>query len=356
MSNTLLIVDDEADLLSGLKRSITMELDCEVLTASSGAEAIDILTTRHLDLILTDISMPGMNGMTLLDKIMEVDASATVIMMTAYGTIEIAVKALKHGAYDFIQKPFDFDALIRLLKKGFERSWLLKENCRMREQIGESSPLSNLVGSSKRMKQVHSQIQTLSRTDVTVLITGETGTGKDIAAQAIHQLSIRKEKPFITVNCPALPEGLLESELFGHKKGAFTGADSDKKGLFDQAAGSTIFLDEIGDLPLSLQTKLLRVLQNREVTPVGAVKSHKIDVRIIAATNQHLTEKIGTGEFRADLFYRLNVANLVMPPLREIREDIPLLVNHFLAKSACELKTTTKQMGAEVLTRLQSFD
>lgn len=356
MIDTLLIVDDEQDLLTGLKRSITQEMDCTVLTATNGKHAMWILQEEPVDVVLTDINMPEMDGLKLLDQTMEHDEAISIIMMTAYGTIEIAVQALKRGAYDFIQKPFEFTELIRLLKKGFERNRLIRENKRMQKQICQESALNELIGMSERMQLIHHQIKTLAKTDVTVLITGETGTGKDLAANAIHEISKRRNREMVTVNCPALPEGLLESELFGHKKGSFTGAETDKKGLFDRAEGGTIFLDEIGDLPLALQTKLLRVLQNQEIRPIGAEKSHKINVRVLAATNMDLSSGIESGDFRADLFYRLNVASLVMPPLKEIREDIPLLVNHFLKKSACELKTDLKSVSPELLEQLRKHD
>lgn len=356
MKDVLLIVDDEADLLSGLKRSIEMELDCLVLTASNGFEAVELLTSNTVDLVLTDISMPKMDGMSLLERVLEIDSAVSVIMMTAYGTIELAVKALKLGAYDFIQKPFDFDNLVRLLQKGFERNRLLRENDRLQRRMCEQTPLENLVGKSNEMQSIHEQIKTLAKTDVAVLITGETGTGKDIAANAIHALSARRSRKMVTVNCPALPEGLLESELFGHKKGAFTGADKDKPGLFEEAENSTIFLDEIGDLPLELQTKLLRILQNHEVQPIGAGKSHKVNVRVIAATNQNLPDKIERGLFRADLYYRLNVASLEMPPLSKLRDDIPLLTNHFLHKSACELNIQPKTIAQSALNLIVTRD
>ncbi len=347
--DTILIVDDETDLLSGLKRSIIPELNCRILTAKSGGEAINKLYAEPVNLVLTDINMPGIDGLELLQSVLQYDAYITVIMMTAFGTIEIAVKALKEGAYDFIQKPFDFEQLIRLLKKGVERNKLLRENNRLQQKVCEKAPLENLIGKSVPMQMVHKQIMTLGKTDVPVLIMGETGTGKDLAAQAIHAVSNRSHKPLITVNCPALPEGLLESEMFGHQKGAFTGADTEKKGLFDQAQSSTIFLDEIGDLPLSLQIKLLRVLQNREVKPVGSNQSHQVDARVIAATNQDLEAKIQNGEFRADLYYRLRVAPLIMPPLEEIKDDIPLLTNHFLNKAACELNIPPKTVSQDVI-------
>ena len=354
MTDTILIVDDEIDLLKGIQRSITEKLNSNILIATCGNEAIKIIKQNPIDLVLTDISMPGMDGLELLQSIMDYDSNITVIMMTAYGTIEIAVNALKQGAYDFVQKPFDFEYLIRLIRKGVEHNRLVRENCRLLKKVSEQAPLEKLVGNSKPMRMVHNQIKTLANSDVSVLILGETGSGKDLASQAIHELSQRRNRPFITVNCPALPEGLLESELFGYKKGAFTGADSNKMGLFDQADGGTIFLDEIGDLPMSLQTKLLRVLQNHEVKPLGSIQSHQVNTRVIAATNQDLNTKIEKGEFRADLYFRLHVTSLVMPALRDMKEDFPLLVKHFLSKAACELKLQTKSISCEVLNYLMN--
>lgn len=344
MRDTILIVDDEKDLLTGLARSIGGDLDVDILTAENGRKASEIITDTDIDLVVTDISMPDYDGVELLDFIMKNDPLITVIMMTAYGTVEVAVETLKKGAYDFIRKPFEQEELIRLIRKGLERNRLVRENRRLLNRISEQQSFSNLVGKSRRFRETVSSIRTLARTDVTVLVTGETGSGKDLAVRAIHENGSRCDNSFITVNCPALPEGLLESELFGYRKGAFTDAKENKIGLFLQAQGGTIFLDEIGDLSLSLQTKLLRVLQNREVKPLGEDTPHTIDVRIIAATNQNLEEKIKRNQFRADLYYRLNVASLVMPPLREMREDIPLLADHFLMKSSRELKVEPKKM------------
>lgn len=344
MRDTILIVDDEKDLLTGLARSIGGDLDVDILTAENGRKASEIITDTDIDLVVTDISMPDYDGVELLDFIMKNDPLITVIMMTAYGTVEVAVETLKKGAYDFIRKPFEQEELIRLIRKGLERNRLVRENRRLLNRISEQQSFSNLVGKSRRFRETVSSIRTLARTDVTVLVTGETGSGKDLAVRAIHENGSRCDNSFITVNCPALPEGLLESELFGYRKGAFTDAKENKIGLFLQAQGGTIFLDEIGDLSLSLQTKLLRVLQNREVKPLGEDTPHTIDVRIIAATNQNLEEKIKRNQFRADLYYRLNVASLVMPPLREMREDIPLLADHFLMKSSRKLKVEPKKM------------
>lgn len=349
MKSTLLIVENEIDLLRGLKRSIASETEYEILTAENGVQAFDIISKTPIDLVLTDINMPEMDGMTLLKKIVQFDPSITVLMMTAFGTIDIAIEALKEGAYDFVQKPFEMDTLLRLINKGIERNHLVRENKLLMSQVCKSLPFENMMGKSAPIQKIFETIQMLGKSDVTVLVTGETGTGKDLTAQAIHDCSARRNKDLITVNCPALPEGLLESELFGHKKGSFTSAHENKTGLFDQAEGSTIFLDEIGDLPLSLQTKLLRVLQNRELKPVGSDKSHKINVRVVAATNQNLNQKIENGQFRADLYYRLNVASIKMPSLKQIKADIPIFIDHFLRKSACELSIEPKQVTPEVV-------
>jgi len=349
LTDTILIVDDEPDLLEGLKRSISIELDCEVLTTGNASQALQTLQLQPVDVVLTDIRMPGMDGFSLLKAIKELDPSITVIIMTGYGTIEKAVEAIKAGAYDFIPKPFEEERLIHLLKNGLELNRLVRENSRLLEKLSEKTPFENMVGRSRPMIKAFNAIQMLAMTDVTVLIRGETGTGKDLAARAIHHSSKRSSMPMVTVNCPALPESILESELFGYRKGAFTNASEDRQGLFDQAHGSSIFLDEIGDLSLPMQTKLLRVLQDKTIMPLGTNTSHKVDVRIIAVTNQDLEKKMAAHQFREDLYYRLDVATLNMPPLRDIREDIPLLVEHFLEKVARENKTAAKKVSPEVM-------
>lgn len=349
MKDNILIVDDETDLLHGLKRTIDMEMDCEVLIAENSIDAIELIKNEPIDVVLADICMPEMDGITLLHAVSELDPSITVIMMTAYGTIEMAVEAIKAGAYDFIQKPFEEGRLIHLLKKGLELNRLVRENARLMERVCERKPFENMVGRSEPMLKVFRTIQMLAKTDVTVFILGETGTGKDLAARAIHALSKRCHRRMVTVNCPALPENILESELFGYRKGAFTDAVSDKKGLFEEADGSSIFLDEIGDLSLPLQTKLLRVLQEKEIRPLGDTNVHKVDVRIIASTNQDLDKKMEAKLFREDLYYRLNVAKLMMPPLREMKEDVPLLTEHLLKKSACELDVSAKKITPEAM-------
>ena len=346
--DTILLVDDETDLVRGLARALEISLSVSVLTAENGLEALEILKKEAVALVVSDISMPGMDGVELLKAITAEDPNQTVILMTAYGTVDVAVSAMKAGAWDFIQKPFAPDDLVRLVSRGLERHRLMRENRELTAKLAEASG-APLVGKSAAMSKTLDTLTMLGKSDVTVLIRGETGTGKDLAARTIHEVSLRKGKPFITVNCPALPEGLLESELFGHKKGAFTNATEDKVGLFDEAHGGTIFLDEIGDISPNLQTKLLRVLQNREIHPLGAPSSHTIDVRILAATNQGLEEKIEAGSFRADLFYRLNVASVTMPSLGEIRDDIPLLVEHFLSKASRDLSLPRKQLSAALM-------
>jgi len=356
LTDTILIVDDETDLLRGLKRSIGMELDARLLMAESAAEALSILELEPVDVILADIQMPEMDGFSLLQRVKSQDPAVTVIMMTAYGTIEKAVEAIKKGAYDFIQKPIDEERLIHLLKKGMELNRLVRENARLMEQMCLQESFANMVGRSRPMRAMFEKIRMLAQSDATVLIQGETGTGKELAAQAIHNLSHRANRKLLTVNCPALPETILESELFGYRKGAFTDAREDRRGLFDQAHGSTIFLDEIGDLTPTVQTKLLRVLQDKEIHPLGASDSHTVDMRILAATNQDLEMKMKHHLFREDLFYRLNVATLLMPPLRQIREDIPLLVDHFLELVACEQNKPRKRVAPEVLDDLLARD
>lgn len=354
MKDCLLIVEDEIDLLNGLKRTIAMDTDCEVIGAENGVEALKIIRKRSVDLVLTDIRMPEMDGMTLLKEVKKVDPAITVIMMTAFGTIELAVRAIKQGAYDFIKKPFDEAALIHQVQKGLERNRLVRENARLIRQAGDAGLYQGMVGKCTQSRTLFNAIRMMARTDVTVLLLGESGTGKEMAARGIHNLSKRKNRDMVVVNCPALPETILESEMFGYKKGAFTNAESDKKGLFEKAHGSTIFLDEIGDISIPLQTKLLRVLQEKEIKPLGDNRTRKVDVRIIASTNQDLKQKIKEGAFREDLFYRLNVASLVLPSLEERKDDLPLLVNHFLKKAAIELAIEKKKISTGAMNTLLS--
>lgn len=335
-SASVLIVDDDLDMLSMLARIVRKKCCCEVKTASSAEQGWEIMETWQPDVVLTDIKMPGMDGLAFLKKIKTGYPDKAVIMMSGYGTIDSAIAALKNGAYDFIQKPFDNEHLLHILQRCLEHLCLVEKNLHLQSRLAEREAFPGFIGASPKIKEVANLIHRLADADVTVLIRGESGTGKELAAKALHGLSRRRKKPMITVNCPALPEQILESELFGYARGAFSGATHDKKGLFLEADGSTLLLDEIGDLPLSLQTKLLRVLQEKEIMPLGQTKSLKIDVRVLASTNQDLEEKIRRGLFREDLFYRLNVVTVTMPSLRERSEDIPALAQYFLASFAKE--------------------
>jgi DNA-binding NtrC family response regulator len=349
MEGSILVIDDEIDMQNLLKRSLEPELGCSIETASSGEEALHILANERFDLVLADIKMPGMDGLELLELIKRNEPDITVIMMTAYGSIDTAVLAMKNGAYDFITKPFDHDEMVLRLKKALERSTLLKENVRLQKEHQRNNMFQDLVGKSTRMKVVYETIQTVAKTDLTVFITGETGTGKDLTARAVHALSHRSRGPFVAVNCPTVPENILESELFGYKRGAFTHASQNRTGLFQAAHKGTIFLDEIGDISPTIQTKLLRVLQEKEIKPLGDTKSISIDVRIIASTNQNVDEKIKNGTFREDFFYRLNVLPIKLPSLREHPEDIPLIANHLLEKHCAELKRPLKKLSPELM-------
>jgi DNA-binding NtrC family response regulator len=354
MERSLLVVDDEPDMLQLLKRSLGPDLACTVDTAASGELAIKAMEQKVFDLVLADIKMPGMDGLELLALIKRNTPGQTVVMMTAHGNIETAVAAMKNGAYDFITKPFDHDALVVRLEKALERSSLLKENYQLRQVCEETHVFEEMVGKSNPMLRVYETIRMVAKTDLTVLITGESGTGKELAARAIHSLSPRKNRSFVPVNCPTLPEQILESELFGYKKGAFTDATQNKIGLFQEAHGGSIFLDEIGDIGPAVQAKLLRVLQEKEIKPLGDTRSISVDVRIIASTNQDLKDKIQKGLFREDLFYRLNVLPLKLPPLSERRSDIPLIANHFLEKHCVKLGKPLKTISPELMTLLMN--
>ena len=349
MQKSILIIDDEVDMLQLLKRSLEPDLKCHIATAQSAKEALQLIARQSFDLVLADIKMPEMDGLELLELIKRDHPNLTVVMMTAFGGVEMAVEAMRHGAYDFIAKPFDHETILVRLEKALERSSLIQENYRLQKECQDQQVFHKLVGNSRIMNRLYETIQMVAKTDLTVLITGESGTGKDLTARAIHTLSNRRDGPFVAVNCPTVPENILESELFGYRKGAFTQATTDKKGLFQEADRGTIFLDEIGDVSPTIQAKLLRVLQEKEFKPLGDTRSVAVDVRILASTNQALKEKIQKGEFREDFFYRLNVLPIHLPPLRERREDIPLIANHLLAKHCRKLKRTGKKISAELL-------
>jgi DNA-binding NtrC family response regulator len=299
--------------------------------------------------VLADIKMPGMDGLELLEIIKRNNPEQTVVMMTAYGEIDTAVGAIRSGAYDFITKPFEHDALVLRLEKALERSTLIRENLRLHQACSPLPAFQDLVGKSAIMQRLYETIQMAAKTDLTVLITGESGTGKDLTCRALHALSPRSRGPFVAVNCPTVPENILESELFGYRKGAFTHATENRIGLFQEAQGGTIFLDEIGDISPTIQTKLLRVLQEKEIKPLGDTRSITVDVRIIASTNQNLDAKIKKGEFREDFFYRLNVLPIRLPSLREHREDIPLIANHLLEKQCAAMDRPLKRISPELM-------
>ncbi|MEJ5358673.1 MAG: sigma-54 dependent transcriptional regulator [Desulfobacterales bacterium] len=349
MKRAILIVDDEKDLLELLRRTLEPDLDCRVETAASAEEALRKLSAGRFDLVLADIKMPGMDGLELLEIVKRESPEQTVVMMTAYGEIDTAVRAMRSGAYDFITKPFEHEALVVRLEKALERSSLIHENRRLQLACSPLSAFQDLVGKSAVMQRLYETIQMAAKTDLTVLITGESGTGKDLTARALHALSPRSRGPFVAVNCPTVPENILESELFGYRKGAFTHATENRRGLFQEAHGGTIFLDEIGDISPAIQTKLLRVLQEKEIKPLGETRSIVVDVRIVASTNRDLPAKIAAGEFREDFFYRLNVLPIRQPSLREHREDIPLIANHLLEKHCALLGRPLKRISPALM-------
>lgn len=341
--STLLVIDDEENMCHMLSAMLTRN-GYQVDTASDGQAGLKLLAEKHYDFILCDIKMPGMDGMMFLKGAQKVTHAATIIMMSAFGNIDMALETMKFGAYDYISKPFKNDEVLLTLRKAAERERLLRENRELRQQVEQlTAPkhYGRMLTASRAMLDVIRQADQVAGYDTTILVTGESGTGKELMTRAIHSRSGRGEGPFIPVNCAGIPENLLESELFGYVRGAFTGAHQNKTGLFTAAGGGTIFLDEIGDLPFVLQVKLLRVLQEKEIQPVGSNTLRKIDVRIIAATSKDLEREVENGTFREDLFYRLNVVCLVMPPLRERPEDIFPLSAHFI-------NTFNKRMGIGV--------
>jgi DNA-binding NtrC family response regulator len=353
---TLLVVDDQQDYARGLVRLLQgnfPEASCK--TAFSGQEALELLGRERVGVMLTDVRMPGMSGMDLLRRALSIEPDLSVLVITAYGSIETAVEAVKSGAYDFLTKPIDKDALFKAVSWGLERSRLLGENRRLKMSMAEDRLRKSLVGQSLAMQRLRESIEAVAESDYTVLITGESGTGKELVARTIHHMSTRADRPLMAVNCPAIPDQLLESELFGHVKGAFSGADRRRTGLFVEADGGSLLLDEIGDISMNIQTKLLRVLEEKEVRPVGSNKSTNVDVRILASTNQDLEAKITAGTFREDLFYRLQVLTVQTPPLRKRSSDIPLLASHFLHQACLEMgRSEEMRLQPETLAYLSS--
>lgn len=353
---TILVADDEKSMREFLEIMLTRE-GYEVVTASTAEEAIESISSRSIDLVISDINMPKASGMAVLKSSMETDSNTPVIMITAFAAADTAVKAMKMGAYDYITKPFNVDEIKLVVAKALERRKDKEELGRLKAEVAKSYGVGgDILGKSEPMRQIFRMIHKMAQSRSTVLITGESGTGKELVAKAIHYLSDRKNKPFLSINCGAIPEQLLESELFGHQKGSFTGAVSDKKGLLEIADGGAFLLDEIGEAPLSVQVKMLRVLQEREFKRVGGIKDIKVDVRIIAATNKNLEEQIKAGRFREDLFYRLNILPIHLPPLRDRKEDIPLLVSRFIEKYSDEAKRKNVSITNEAMSLLENYN
>lgn len=351
----ILLVDDEKSVSTTIS-ILLKKAGFAVEEASNGKDAVELMKTKFFDLVLTDLKMKPMDGLEVLREAKAINPLTEVVVMTAFGTVESGVEAMRSGAYDYIQKPFDNDELLMLVDKALERKQLLTEVEKLQEELKEKYRFENIVGNSKEMMDVFSLSFKVAPTDSTVLISGESGTGKELIARAIHLNSRRKNRAFITINCGALPENLQESELFGHVRGAFTGAIRDKRGLFQEANGGTLFLDEVGETLLSTQVKLLRFLQNGEIRRVGENEPIHVDVRLLAATNQDLEKLIEEGKFREDLYYRLNVIPIQMPPLRKRRDDIPLLINHFLEKNHTQKHKKIDSVSPEAMSLLSGYD
>jgi len=352
--NRILVVDDEESIREFFEIMLKRE-GYEVLTASSGIEAIDTLKKTPVDLIISDIQMPGISGMELLSRVRESHPEMVVIMITAFGSTETAVEAMKLGAYDYIQKPFKIDEVRIVISQALESQSLKIENVQLKKELGTKYAFDNIIGGASPMMRIYEMVRRVASTKSSVLITGESGTGKELIARAIHYNGPLKDKPFVTVNCGAIPENLMESEMFGHKKGSFTGAIADKRGLFEVANTGTIFLDELGELPLTMQVKLLRVIQEGTFKRVGATEDITVDVRVISATNKNLEQEVKASRFREDLFYRMNVIQILCPPLRDRKEDIPMLANHFLEKFSKVLGVSVKKISNEAMDVLKRY-
>ena len=350
----VLVVDDEENIRLVL-RTLLRKHGYEVEVADSGEAALALVDSFGPDVILTDVRMPKMGGLDLLATLKAKQQPATVIVMSAYGSNDLALEAMKAGAYDYLSKPFKPDEVVLVLRKAEEREALRRENLALKEQIREGNQYESILAKSQQMVDIFRTITKVAEFKATVLISGESGVGKELVARALHSRSSRKSASYVAVNCGAIPENLLESELFGHKKGAFTDATSDRRGLFEEANGGTLFLDEIGELPLPLQVKLLRVLQEETIRRVGDSKDMKVDVRIVAATHRDLGAEAKAGRFREDLFYRINVLAIAIPPLRSRREDIALLVDHFLARNNLRMGTRIRGLSAEARKLLQEY-
>jgi len=354
MSGRILIVDDEKDMLVLLQRIISEESEHQVVTESNPQRALQLFRENPFDLVITDLKMPKMDGIRLLEDVRKASSDVSVIILTAYATIETAVEAIQKGAFDYITKPFRRERILLTVTKAMQWQELVRENKSLRQALEAKESNPHFLGSTPVMKDLMERIRQVAPTMATVLITGASGTGKELVARAVHQNSLRSTKKFVTVNCTAIPEQVIESELFGHLKGAFTGAWKDKRGLVEEAHEGTLFLDEIGDLNPNMQTKLLRLLQEGEYKPVGSVVTRKADIRFIAATNHNLKSDINEKRFREDLYYRLNVIHVELPPLRERKKDIPLLSHHFLRKYAQMNHKDVQEISPEAIHLLMS--
>ena len=354
MASRILVVDDEKSIQDFL-RLLLEEGGYEVTTASSMEEGRKIFFGDNFDLVLCDIIMPDGNGLDLLREMKAHNIRSSVIMMTAYTSTKSAIEAMKRGAYDYISKPFDVEELKVVVQKALEKTELVDENVYLRRELEQKYQFSNIIGRSRPMKEIFALIERVAKTNSTVLLEGESGTGKELIARAIHYQSPRSSHRFLSVNCGALPENLLESELFGHERGSFTGAVRQKKGLFRESHQGSLFLDEIGEMSLAMQVKLLRALQEKKVRRVGGHQEESVDTRIIAATNQDLQEKIENNDFREDLYYRINVIPIRLPPLRERREDIPLLVDYFIKKTSKDMGIEPKRISVEAMRVLEGY-
>lgn len=355
MKSRILVVDDEESIREFLEIMLKKE-GYEITLAEDGQKAKDLLAKKSFDMIISDLQMPHVTGIELLKHVKETAPEIVFMMITAFGTTETAVEAMKMGAYDYITKPFKIDEVRLNIQNALRSRNLEVENRSLKKELVKEYSFQNMVGNSQSMHQVFDMVKRVSQTPTNVLITGESGTGKEVVAKAIHYNGPLKDKPFVTINCGAIPENLMESEMFGHKKGSFTGAVVDKAGLFEVADNGTLFLDEVGELPLTIQVKLLRAIQERVIRRVGATDDMKVEVRIIAATNRNLEEMVQKGTFRQDLFYRLNVINIRTPGLRERRDDIPLLANHFLKKYNERLNKNIGGISTEAMENLKKYD